>query len=141
MGCGRDTRPAMRRSDNRLQMTWRHSNDQPLHLAGGHLGGLVGHRVDVPVRLEWGPRAKQTKHIVDKRPEIRGQDRLVYLLRRGIFRRGGTNGSAHDPPWFFFCSAILRSRIARTYLMSLTGSRLPCSSSTGSASFFGGVSG
>src|ERR1700692_936891 len=61
--------------------------------AGGHLGGLVGHRVDVPVRFEWGPRTEQTEHIVDKRPEIRGQDRLVYLLRRGIFRRGGTYGS------------------------------------------------
>src|SRR5258708_37629958 len=122
-------------------MAWRHGNDQPLHLAGRDLGGLVGHRVDVPVRFEWGSRAKQTKHIVDKRPEIRGQERLVYLLRRGIFRRWGTNGSVHDPSWFFSCCAILRSRIARTCLMSLTGCGLPSSSSTGSAIFFASVSG
>src|SRR6202158_3713267 len=117
-------------------MAWRHRDDQPLVLAGGDLGDLVSHRVDVPVRLERGPRSKQTEHILDKRPEIRGQDRPKYPPRRGIFRRGGTNRSVHDPSWFFFCCAILRSRIARTYLMSLTGRGVPGSSSTGSMGFF-----
>ena len=39
------------RSDDRLQMAWRHVDDEPLHLAGGNLRDLVRHRVDVPVPL------------------------------------------------------------------------------------------
>jgi hypothetical protein len=39
----------------------------------------------VPVWFEWDPRAEQAEHILDKRPEIRGQDRPEYLFRRGVF--------------------------------------------------------
>jgi hypothetical protein len=97
------------RCDDRLQMTRRHSNDEPFHLARGDLRSLVGHRVDVPVRLERGSRTKQSEHILDKRPEIGGQKCPKNLFRRGVFGGGRTSGSVHEPPsWFFFCWARLR---------------------------------
>ena len=129
------------RSDDRFQMAGRHGDDQPLYIAGGDLRDLVSHRVDVPVRLKRGPRAKQIKHIIYERLEIRGQDRAEYLLRRSIFGGGRTYGSVHEPPWFFFCCARLRSRSAWMYLGSLTDRGVPCSSRTGSAGFFAEVSG
>src|SRR6266403_1701416 len=98
------------RRDNRLEVARRDSDDQPLHLAGGDLRDLVGHRVDVPVRFEWRRWAKYAKHVVDKRPEIRGQDGPQDLLWRGVFGRGRTNGRVHDSSWFFFCSARFHSR-------------------------------
>jgi hypothetical protein len=53
---------------------------------------LVGHRVDVPVRLELNTWSKQTKNVLDKCPEIRGKDCPEYPLRRSM------NGRVHHSP-------------------------------------------
>jgi hypothetical protein len=122
--------------DNRLQMARRYSDDQPLHLAGCHLRDLVSHRVDVPVRLERRPRAKQTKHIFDKRPEIRAQDGQQYPLRRGVFGEGRTNGDVHDPPCFFFCSARKWECRSSAYFLSASDIGLDFLLSAGSGGCF-----
>jgi len=88
------------RGDDRLQMAWRHVDDEPLHLAGGNLRDLVRHRVDVPVPLERRARAKQTEYIFGKGAEVRCEDaygqKIETAQRRQLSNLFGLGRALHN---------------------------------------------